>query len=171
MDDPEPFRLRLPDRSEYGDSPGKRDIPTWTDVRQRLEDSENYWLATTRLDGRPHVVPIGGVWFDGRLYLTMSPETVSFRNLAANPSAALHLENASEAVILHGRIERPPPGDVPSDVVKRYGAKYGGRWDPADPGMPFIVVTPTRAMTWSSQDIRGTGVRWRFAEPRGDVGH
>jgi hypothetical protein len=27
----------------------------WSDVRQRLEEAEQYWLATTRPDGRPRL--------------------------------------------------------------------------------------------------------------------
>lgn len=36
----------------------------WTAVRQDLERATAYWLATVRADGRPHTVPLDGLWVD-----------------------------------------------------------------------------------------------------------
>ncbi|MEI6136703.1 MAG: pyridoxamine 5'-phosphate oxidase family protein [Chloroflexota bacterium] len=30
----------------------------------RLRTAMNYWIATTRPDGRPHAAPVWGVWLD-----------------------------------------------------------------------------------------------------------
>ncbi len=43
-------------------------ILDWDAVYGRLDQAERYWLATTRPDGRPHVVPVDGVWLDGIWY-------------------------------------------------------------------------------------------------------
>ncbi len=43
----------------------------WSKALERLENPEKYrtyWLATVRPDGRPHVVPLLGLWLDGRFY-------------------------------------------------------------------------------------------------------
>jgi hypothetical protein len=39
---------------EYG-NPTKR--LEWADVEQKLESASAYWIASTRPDGRPHVIP------------------------------------------------------------------------------------------------------------------
>jgi hypothetical protein len=40
----------------------------WEGVRARLTEAAHYWLATVRPDGRPHVVPLDGLWIDDRWY-------------------------------------------------------------------------------------------------------
>lgn len=107
-------------------------------------------------------MPIGGVWADDRLYVTLAPTTISARNAEADPDVVVHLEDANDAVIIEGTVERPPPSDVPIEAARRYGERYGGTWDPADDGMPFFVVRPRLVMTWRSEDIKGTAVRFRF---------
>ena len=33
----------------------------WDQVRAQLEQAKQYWLATNRPDGSPHVVPVDGL--------------------------------------------------------------------------------------------------------------
>src|SRR5437588_6876045 len=40
----------------------------WSHAEQRLVKSRNYWICTTRPDGRPHSAPVWGFWHDGSLY-------------------------------------------------------------------------------------------------------
>jgi hypothetical protein len=40
---------------------------TWESVRGQLVEAKQYWLATNRADGRPHVVPVHGLWVDDLL--------------------------------------------------------------------------------------------------------
>lgn len=57
----------------------------WTVAQERLENPEKartYWLATVRPDGRPHVMPVIGIWFDGALYFISGDATRKGRNLA-----------------------------------------------------------------------------------------
>ena len=46
----------------------------WEDVRTQLEQAKQYWLATNRGDGSPHVVPVDGLWVDDVWYYGGSPE-------------------------------------------------------------------------------------------------
>ncbi len=53
------------DRPQVPDSYGVPDtddgVLDWSVVEERLRSSTEYWMATTRADGRPHVVPRWGV--------------------------------------------------------------------------------------------------------------
>src|SRR5438105_14936218 len=40
-----------------------------TAVRQRMQDEQILWMATTRPDGRPHVAPVWFVWHEDRAYV------------------------------------------------------------------------------------------------------
>lgn len=75
---------------------------TWAAVRKELEEAPQYWVATTRPDGRPHVVPRDGVWLDAAWYYGGSPETVHNRNLENNSEVVMHIGEGLEAIIVEG---------------------------------------------------------------------
>lgn len=96
----------LPLPPEYG-SPSK--ILAWADVEARLEAATHVWLATVRPDGRPHTVPVDGLWLHGAAWFGGSAETVKHRNLLADGRATLHLADAESAVIVEGTAELVHP--------------------------------------------------------------
>lgn len=64
----------------------------WTVAQERLENPERprtYWIATVRPDGRPHVMPIIGMWMDGALYFISGDATRKGRNLAGDERCAI----------------------------------------------------------------------------------
>ena len=63
----------------------------WEQVRAQLEQAKQYWLATNRGDGSPHVVPVDGLWVDDVWYYGGSPETVHVQLVRANPQVTMHL--------------------------------------------------------------------------------
>jgi hypothetical protein len=92
----------------------------WPTVRERLEQALHYWVATTRIDGRPHVVPRWGVWVDDAWYYDGSPATVHARNLERNAAAVLHLEDGAEI------LTQPDRGQISERIVThRPGAAEG----------------------------------------------
>ncbi len=139
---------------------------SWEAVSGWLDSAEFFWLATTRPSGRPHSVPIGGVWLGSRLYFNMAPETVTARNLARNPAVAVNLGDPAQVVILEGTAGTLRPEEVPDAVLDLYGGKYGDpahRPDPATPGIDWYAVSPSKILAWVFPDMRGTAQRWRFS--------
>jgi nitroimidazol reductase NimA-like FMN-containing flavoprotein (pyridoxamine 5'-phosphate oxidase superfamily) len=65
-----------------------------------------HWLATVRPDGRPHVVPIGAAWREGRFYFTAGAATRKSRNLADNPRCSITLAAAGLDIVLEGEAIR-----------------------------------------------------------------
>ncbi len=61
MSNPKATRPTLP--RGYVDNPISE--VSWEYIEQRLRESINYWLCSVRPDGRPHVIPRGGVYLDG----------------------------------------------------------------------------------------------------------
>ena len=52
----------------------------WLWAEKLLSKTQNYFLATVRIDGRPHVMPIWGVWMNDRFYpSTMNEPVFSIR--------------------------------------------------------------------------------------------
>ena len=114
-------------------------------------------MATTRPDGRPHVVPRWGAWLDDKLWYDGSPETIHVRNLAQNPACVLHLEDGWQTVIVEGHAApaQPPGVDFGARIAEAFSAKYGDRgyapepdaWEGDDAG-GLVTFTPTKAMAW-----------------------
>jgi nitroimidazol reductase NimA-like FMN-containing flavoprotein (pyridoxamine 5'-phosphate oxidase superfamily) len=134
----------------------------WATVHQRIADSDRVWLATTRPDGRPHVVPVDGLWLEGSWYFGGSPETVHMRNLRENPSVVIHLGDVMSVVIAEGRAELvTPPSARANALVAASKQKYGY----APPAQAYQAgvwcLTPTRILAWQSfpQDV----TRFRFS--------
>ena len=42
----------------------------WSWAAERLTAARNYWVATVWPDGRPHVMPVWGMWDDSALWFT-----------------------------------------------------------------------------------------------------
>lgn len=153
----------------YGVPDHRDGLLDWETVESRLKKAISYWLATTRPDRSPHVVPRWGVWLDGRFWYDGSPNTVHVRNLDHNHGCALHLESGSEAVIVEGRSDvAPPPGPgLGTRLAEAFGAKYGAlgyapepdSWDGSDSG-GLRVLTPAKAIAWF--DFPNDVTRFRF---------
>jgi general stress protein 26 len=63
--------------------------PPWPDIERLLTGAQLYWIVTVRTDGRPHAVPLVGVWHDGAFAFCTGAEEQKQRNLDANPSVAV----------------------------------------------------------------------------------
>ncbi len=141
----------------YGVPAGSDGALEWATVEARLRDSLHYWMATTRPDGRPHVVPRWGVWLDSLFWYDGSPATVHARNLRNRPACTLHLESGAEAVILDGR-SRPadPPGaELGARLSAEFCRKYADHgyspaadaWEGEQSG-GLVVFTPDKGLAW-----------------------
>ena len=59
--------------------------PPWSEIDERLTDAQLYWLVTVRRDGRPHAVPLCGVWHRGEFVFATGDAEQKMRNLEGNP--------------------------------------------------------------------------------------
>src|SRR5258708_31893605 len=80
-----------------------RGLLAWDWDVERLAKARNYWVATTCPDGRPHCVPVWGVWLDDAFYFSSGAKA---RNLAANPNCVVCPEDGTQAVSLEGIAEQ-----------------------------------------------------------------
>jgi len=129
----------------------------WDQVVSKLEQSRNYWLATTRPDGRPHVIPRWGVWLDGLFWYDGSPETLHVRNLAVDPRCVLHLEDGMDVTIVEGRSVQSEPitGKLGERLAADYARKYGPEYTPGPDawsdeiagGMRKLI--PEKVLAWT----------------------
>jgi general stress protein 26 len=146
--------------SEYGDPKQRLE---WADVERKLESSIVYWIASTRPNGRPHVIPRDGLWLDGGLYYGGSPETVHHRNITRNPHIAVHIGDGQEAIIVEGAVEvEEPTEEMAVRLSDESLAKYPqyGRVEPNIYMGGVSLLRPRRVLAWTSFTENAT--RFRF---------
>ncbi len=111
---------------DYGvDTPDWSPLP-WPWAAERLVANRNFWVVTVSAEGRPHALPVWGVWDedDGRFAFSCGPRSRKARNLAANPQAAIMTESTVECLSLEGRAERVTDEARGERWIARYLAKY-----------------------------------------------
>ncbi|MGH2441715.1 MAG: pyridoxamine 5'-phosphate oxidase family protein [Chloroflexota bacterium] len=134
---------------------------TWSHVQQRLEQARYFWLATVRPDGRPHVTPLWGVWLDSALFFDGPPFTRWARNLAAQPSVSVHLDDGNDVVILEGTVEDlTVDAELGNRIISAWSAKYGAL-QPDPSGGGILRVRPRSVRAWSTEGLTD-GARWIF---------
>lgn len=141
----------------YGISEEQEGMLEWDWVVAQLPDARNYWLATVRPDGRPHVVPVWGVWLEGSMYFGMGAETIKARNLRKNPNVVLHLDSSEDVVILEGMAEEVSNEGLQERIDDAYEAKYDIRH-----GTPVFTLQLKKAFAWQSESFATSPTRWTF---------
>lgn len=148
--------------AEYGNRGATDDPGSWAAAERRLVEERGYWVATVRRDGRPHVMPVWGVWIEGAFVFGTSRESRKGRNLAADPLVAVHLADPDEVVVIEGVAEELAAGADFDRFEDAYAAKYGLRPGPPAGSMVFCRVRPRTAFTWREADFADRATRWRF---------
>lgn len=126
---------------------------TWESVSVQLAEAKQYWLATNRAEGSPHLVPVDGLWVDDLLYYGGSPDTVHVRTVRTDPHVTIHLPDPWKVVVVEGevRVITPSPelAQRLADLANEKYADYGIKFDASSYSEP-AVVHPRRAIAWSS---------------------
>jgi hypothetical protein len=112
----------------------------------RLYREHIIWLATTRPEGRPHLVPIWHVWHQGKIYISTGGDSVKMRNIRHQPHVALSLPDAMDVVLVEG-IARPAP-ELNDELAPHFIQKFD--WDFREDSEygGLVQVTPAKILTW-----------------------
>ena len=152
-----PDRPQMPAGYGVGDPQYGFEPMRWSWVVERMIEARNYWVATTREDGSPHVSPVWGVWQDDVFHFFTDPASLKARNIRRDPRAAVHLESGDEVVIMEGTLESSV---ATSGLVSAYETKYGISLGDEPEGLYHLK--PARVLTWLESDFPRTATRWRF---------
>ena len=150
----------------YGLQPatGGQSLLAWAWAEERLVASHNYWVATARPDGRPHLMPVWGIWHAAAFWFSTGAESLKARNLAADPRCSISIERGDEAVIVEGRVEVVFDLEALAAVHDAYRLKYNWPMD----GEPFHVLRPATAFGFieHADQFSSTATRWSFEDHR-----
>ena len=144
----------------YGISSNRKDLLPWKWAEERLKNTKNYFLSTVRADGRPHVMPIWGIWMDSTFCFSTSLTSVKARNLEANPNCVLCPGDADEAVIVEGMAKKVRDPKFLKRFAKAYFKKY--QWDVSEMKQPVFLLQPRAAFGHIEKTYTQTATRWQF---------
>lgn len=118
----------------YGDASAT--APPWDEIERLLAEAPLYWLITSRADGRPHAVPLVGVWHDGSFAFCTGQEEQKQRNLDSNPHVAVTAGSMGAAgwsrgkdVVVEGIATRVTGTEQLQELADAWLSKYGDDWD------------------------------------------
>ena len=162
-------RGERPYMPDYGvDTADWQPLP-WSWAADRLTSNRNYWVVTSSTEGRPHVLPVWGVWNDEELRFAFScgPRSRKARDLAVNPHAAVAIDDTVECLSIEGRATRTE-GARAETWIDRYLTKYQPL--AADLSADFLrenllfEFVPARAFAVieREEEFAARATRWRF---------
>jgi hypothetical protein len=117
----------------YGDP--SANAPPWDDIERLLVNAQLYWIITVRADGRPHAVPVVGVWQNEAFAFCTGSEEQKQRNLDVNRRVAVTTGSTGvngwdhgKDVVVEGTALRLTSADDLQELAEAWYAKYGEAW-------------------------------------------
>ena len=136
---------------------------TWKRASEKLQKEEAYWISTTREDGRPHSVPVSGIWLNNAFYFETEPHSVKGSNLRRNPSIVVHTQNGWDTVIVEGKASREENPKVLARLRKGYTVKYDYTPDWSGPDAQWVFrVDPVVVHAWKNPPMHQSRVKFVF---------
>lgn len=135
----------------------------WDWATSRLEASHDYWLASVRPNGRPHVMAVWGVYLGDRLWFSSSPQSRKVANIRTNPAVVVTTDNPFTPVIAEGDATEETDPTLVGAFALAMDAKYH-----TDYGLDFyavnatVAVVPLRVFGIDGNDFTGSPTRWTF---------
>ncbi len=143
----------------YGDASAT--APPWDDIERLLVDAQLYWMITVRVDGRPHAVPLVGVWYEGAFAFCTGSEEQKSRNLEGNPQVAVVTGGmgangwaTGKDVVIEGTAIRVTDAETLQALADAWFDKYGEDWRYDVRGEEFVERSHSGGSTGGAQVYR-----------------
>lgn len=145
----------------YGDASAT--APPWDVIERRLIDAQLYWFISVRRDGRPHAVPLVGVWHEGAFAFCTGPDEQKSRNLECNSQVAVTTGSlggegwdSGKDIAVEGTALRVTHSDALEVLAGAWFDKYGEDWKWEVRGQEFVELSDSGG---------GQGGAWVYRVP------
>ncbi|NIV55014.1 MAG: hypothetical protein GWN48_05310 [Actinobacteria bacterium] len=111
--------------ASYGVTDDPDGLLPWAWAEERLLTTRNFWFVTCDGAGRPHSMPVWGVWMPDveRWGTSCAPTARKARNLRANDRVVVTTDDGVECVSIEGRAVRLA-GDEVDHMARAWALKY-----------------------------------------------
>jgi hypothetical protein len=148
-----------------GQRRGRAIAMTAAEVDDFLAVERTCRVATTKSDGRPHVVPLWFVWDGSSLWLNSVVRSQRWTDLTRDPRVAVVVDagvayNELRGVELSGAVA--PAGDVPRTATpvsavataeRLFADKYSGGEFVPDGRHAWLRLTPDKLVSWDFRKL------------------
>jgi PPOX class probable F420-dependent enzyme len=137
----------------------------WSWAEERLARAHDYWVATVRPDGRPHLMPVWAMWHEGALWFSSSNRSRKATNLAADSRCTIATDDAAEPVVVEGVAEVVVGAAALGQMLELENAKYGTDYgmEMLDPALNTCWrVRPVWAFGLAAGDFTGSPTCWTW---------
>jgi len=138
--------------------------------RESLLTQTKQWavIATRNPKGMPHVVPVGFIFREGRLYIDSPKDTMKVRNVSETGVAAVTVDDGEDyaelrGVMFQGNAEVREDPDLRESLLERMAEKYFETREIPEYAMQAnesvdrvtIVVDPSQTTSWDFRKAFG----------------
>ena len=166
-------RIERPAMADYGVPADLDGALPWSWASERLVANRNYWLVTASDTGRPHAMPVWGVWDRSteRFWFSCDPGSLKARNLEVNPNVVVTTDDTIEVVSIEGSARRHDGAtSLCTAIAEAYAAKYENDPEPQAELAAFVLagamfeVTPTKGfgVIERAEEFGPRATRWRW---------
>jgi uncharacterized pyridoxamine 5'-phosphate oxidase family protein len=120
-----------------------------SELDKLLTETEICYIATTKPNGDPHVVPIWFIWHKGKIYFETDNTTVKFANIQKHNRVMLCF-GGKDTYLVEGKVTWCTESELGFPIRKMYWAKYPKHMDDSyinDKTLLFEVV-PEKTQSW-----------------------
>jgi nitroimidazol reductase NimA-like FMN-containing flavoprotein (pyridoxamine 5'-phosphate oxidase superfamily) len=110
--------------------------PDWSDIDARLAAAQLYWIVTVRRNGRPHAVPLCGIWRDGAFFFCTGDAEQKMRNLEHDPHVVVTAGrlgadgwSSGKDIAVEGVATRVTDEPLLKELAEAWRLKYDGDWE------------------------------------------
>jgi hypothetical protein len=164
-------RPYMPGYGIVGADEGSGLLP-WSWAVERINAAKNFWVITVWPDGRPHAMPVWGVWDEGALWFSSSLRSRKIRNLVAEPRCVVTTEDAADPVMIEGTAEVITDMKMIKRFLVRSNEKYQTSYtvEFLDPAVnATVAVQPRWGIGLRHDDFSGSPTRWVFDDDAGAI--
>jgi len=162
-------RSERPAMSDYGVPDDLDGVLPWSWAEERLVASRNLWVVSASASGRPHAMPVWGVWVPdtSTFVFSCSPNARKVRNFAENPQVTVAVDSTVEVVSVEGTVRSVAAADVDA-ALDLYVDKYWETEQEKVDGKGFVSshdvweLTPERAfgVIETEEDFARRATKW-----------
>jgi hypothetical protein len=137
----------------------------WSWAQERLESSRNYWIVSTWPDGRPHAMPVWGMWHEDEFWFSCSKLSRKSKNLTTNPRCVVATEDANNPVVVEGTARLITSRQQLALMLTPENTKYSTNYgiEMLDPAVnASFRIRPAWAFGLQAGDFTGSPTRWDF---------
>jgi len=120
-----------------------------SELNKLLTETEICYIATTKSNGDPHLMPVWFIWYKGKIYFETDKTTVKFANIQRHNRVMICF-GGKNTYLVEGSVKWFTEKELGFPIRKMYRDKYGMDMDDSYITEKTLLfeVTPGKTQSW-----------------------